>query len=98
MTSTRVGYQLTVNVTRNVSVDSGQHIVQQYQIRTGVDSTGKGDASSLATAQLVRVSITFRQPKRITHRDTLFSHLRHITVRKKGQVRSERASWGLGVR
>ena len=61
VTSTRVRYRLTVNMTCNVGIDSGQHIVQQYQVRASVNSTGKGDSGSLTTAQLLCMSITCRQ-------------------------------------
>jgi len=47
-------------MTRNVSVYSGQHVVQQDQIRTSVDSTGKSNTGSLTTTQLLRMSIVFR--------------------------------------
>lgn len=50
---------LTVNMTCNVSINSSEHIVQQYQIRASINSTGKGNASSLTTAQLFHKSIIF---------------------------------------
>ena len=80
---------LTVNMTRNVGINSGQHIIQQYQVCTSIDGAGKCDTSSLATTQLWDTSATFWGPKRATHRNTLLSYFRHVSVRKEGQVRPE---------
>jgi hypothetical protein len=84
-------------MTGNVSVDSGQHVVQQYQVRTSIHGTGKSDSSSLTTAQLTHMSMISSGPECDTHRDTLLSYFRHIAVREEGQVWPERAGWRLDV-
>jgi hypothetical protein len=50
--STGVRDRLTVNMTGDMSVDGGQHVIQQYQVRTSIYSAGEGDAGSLTATQL----------------------------------------------
>ena len=59
ITSKTVLCQPTIDMTSNVSIDSGQHIVQQHQVRTSIDSASKSNPSSLTTTQLLDMSITF---------------------------------------
>jgi hypothetical protein len=84
-------------MTGNVGINSGQHIIQQYQVRTSIDGAGKSDASSLTTTQLLYMSVILNGFRCDTHRDTLFSYFCHISVRKKGQVWPECTGWGLGL-
>ena len=63
LTLTRTQWQLTVDMTRDVGINSGQHIIQQYQVSTSVNGTGKSNASPLATTQLLGTSNYFSKVK-----------------------------------